>query len=113
MQLPANPFTLSPVGPELFTGRKDDIAVVYRTSREAMDTKQSKLIVVTGPRGIGKTSFLNLIRSGSVAASGNDGVDLAVFKPAFSKLEKIQTRELHDVIDIGVIERLGDYRKRY
>jgi hypothetical protein len=113
MQLPQNPFTFNPVGRDLFTGRKDELALVYHVSHEAMKSSRSRIIVVTGPRGIGKTSFLDLIRGGNISAASDDVVDLAVFEPVFSKLEKITSRELHDVIDIGVVKLLGGYHKRY
>ena len=63
MQLPENPFTFSPVRRELFAGRKDAIALVQKTCLEAKKRGESKIIVITGPRAIGKTSFLNLIRT--------------------------------------------------
>ena len=74
------------------------------------------MIIVTGPRGIGKTSLLTRIRvGGSDTSSAPSEVDLAVFEAVFQKGEddKIHSKELHDVIDIGVVKLLGDHYKRF
>ncbi len=113
MQLPENPFTDHPVGRELFTGRDDAIASVYQKCAEAMNRGQSKMIVLTGPRGIGKTSFLDRIRAGPPGAVPGKMFDLAVFDPVLPKIGKIDSKTLHDEIDMGVVKLLGRYRKRF
>jgi hypothetical protein len=61
---PQNPFTPGhPVGPELFIGRKKALETIATKVREARDSRRPELVVVAGPRGIGKTALQRYLTS--------------------------------------------------
>ena len=112
-RLPDNPFTLDPVGPDLFTGRADLLDCIERNSNDARQKERPRIIVLTGPRGIGKTSFLDLIRARKDADANEHAVNLAVCDPHFPQDKSVEWKKIHDIIDLRVVKGLGKYSEWY
>jgi len=52
----------TPVQAEFFVGREEEIKQILQANREALRQKRLKVVVIEGPRGIGKSSLAQFVR---------------------------------------------------